>query len=204
MNIRIAMTRALLVAVPALLLPACGGILTSEQAAKQYYLLQPLEASSPRADAGRRHALGVAVTAVPGLDTDRILALGADARLNRYSNARWPDHLPEVLTSVLRRSLEATGPYDTQTSSGRAADDWRLQLEAQRFYGLQDAAGETRSVAIELAGSLSCGAQDHPVRLTASSSVGEQRLSVVVAAHQAGLDSITRELLKLIGDHCDH
>ena len=80
------------------------------------------------------------------------MALGADARLNRYSNARWPDHLPEVLTSVLRRSLEATGSYVTGESSGHGADNWRLQLEARKFYGLQDAAGETGSVAVELAG----------------------------------------------------
>ena len=204
MNIRNVMTVLFLATVPALLMQACGGILTSENAAKQYYLLQPLEAPAPRADAAQRHALSVNVTAVPGLDTDRIMALGADARLNRYSNARWPDHLPEVLTSVLRRSLEATGSYVTGESSGHGADNWRLQLEARKFYGLQDAAGETRSVAVELAGSLSCGTPAHPVRLTASSGVGEQRLSVVVAAHQTALDSITSDLLALIGDHCDH
>jgi ABC-type uncharacterized transport system auxiliary subunit len=204
MNTRNVMTRLLLAAVPALLLQACGGILTSEKAAKQYYLLQPLETPATRVNAGQRQALSVAVTAVPGLDTDRILALGADARLNRYSNARWPDYLPEVLTSVLIRSLEAAGPYDTRESVGHDAGGWRLQLEARQFFGLQDAAGETRSVAVELAGTLVCGGTGHPVRLDASSSVGEQRLSVVVAAHQAGLDSVTRELLKLIGDHCDH
>ncbi len=204
MNIRIVMTRALLVALPTLLLQACGSILTSEKAARQYYLLQPLEAPAPGAASGQRQALSLAVTAVPGLDTDRILTLGADARLNRYSNARWPDYLPEVLTSVLRRSLEASGRFDTGESASHAADGWRLQLEARKFYGLQNTAGETRSVAIELAGSLNCGAQGHPVRLSASSGVGEQRLSVVVAAHQAGLDSITRELLTLIGDRCDH
>ena len=93
--------------------------------------------------------------------------------------------------------LDALGVAD-------GADNWRLQLEARKFYGLQDAAGETRSVAVELAGSLSCGTPAHPVRLTASSGVGEQRLSVVVAAHQTALDSITSDLLELIGDHCDH
>jgi ABC-type uncharacterized transport system auxiliary subunit len=204
MNIRNVMTVLFLATVPALLLQACGGILTSENAAKQYYMLQPLETPAQRADAGQQHALSVNVTAVPGLDTDRIMALGADARLNRYSNARWPDHLPEVLTSVLRRSLEASGSYDTRGPTGHGAESWRLQLEARKFYGLQDAAGESRSVAVELAGSLNCGTAAHPVRLAASSGVGEQRLSVVVAAHQAALDSITRELLMLIGDHCDH
>ena len=57
---------------------------------------------------------------------------------------------------------------------------------------------------VELAGTLDCGGTGHPVRLDASIGVGEQRLSVVVAAHQAGLDGVTRELLELIEDHCDH
>ena len=50
------------------------------------------------------------VSAVPGLDTDRVLALSTDARLNQYANARWPDHLPEVLTSVMKRSLAVLRP----------------------------------------------------------------------------------------------
>lgn len=197
MNIRYALVGALL---PALLLQACGGILTSEQAAKQYYVLEPLEAAG--AAAGPRQALDVTVAAVPGLDTDRILALGADARLNRYANARWPDNLPEVLTSVLRRSLEAAGGYDTRATMGRGGDGWRLQLEARQFYGKQDTTGATRSVIVQLAGWLECSDQSYPVELVADSGVGEQRLSVIVAAHQDGLDRATRELLAQLGQHC--
>jgi ABC-type uncharacterized transport system auxiliary subunit len=198
MNMRIALIGAFL---PALLLQACSGILTSEQAAKQYYLLVPLTGPGSGAAAGRQ-PLDVAVTAVPGLDTDRILALGADARLNRYSNARWPDHLPEVLTSVLRRSLEAAGGYDTRATMGQSGDGWRLHLEARQFYGKQDTAGATRSVVVELAGWLECSNQNYPVNLNASGAVSEQRLSVVVAAHQAGLDSATRDLLEQVTENC--
>jgi hypothetical protein len=183
MNIRIALIGAFL---PALLLQACSGILTSDQAAKQYYLLEPLTGPGSGAVAGRQ-PLDVAVTAVPGLDTDRILALG---------------HLPEVLTSVLRRSLEAAGGYDTRATMGQSGDGWRLHLEARQFYGKQDTAGATRSVVVELAGWLECSDQNYPVTLNASGVVGEQRLSVVVAAHQAGLDSATRDLLEQIGENC--
>lgn len=191
----------LLAALPALLLQACSGILTSEQPARQYYLLVPYEA--PPAAAEPMAQIGVSITAVPGLDTDHIQTLGADSRLNRYSNARWPDHLPEVLTSVLRRSLESSGNLDTVESAAATEGAWNLQLEVRQFYGRQDAAGDTRSVIVELAGTLVCADLRQPVRLQASSPVGEQRLSVVVAAHQSGLDSVTRELLDLLERSCD-
>lgn len=203
MSIRTLKPLLLLAALPALLLQACSGILTSEQAAKQYYLLTPYQSAAPIETAEPRVKIGLSVKAVPGLDTDRIQALGADARLNRYGNARWPDHLPEVLTSVLRRSLEATGRYDTREFMAGNADDWNLRLEARQFYGLQTAAGDTRSVVVELAGSLVCAGREQPVHLTASSPVAEQRLAAVVAAHQAGLDSITRDLLDLLERACE-
>ena len=202
MSIRIHRPVLLLAAIPALLLAACSGILTSEQAAKQYYLLTPLEAAAGGAAAETPMEMHLTVTAVPGLDTDRILALGTDARLNRYSNARWPDYLPEVLTSVLRRSLEATGRYDMRANAGGDGDRGSLRLEVRQFYGLQDAAGDTRSVAVELAGSLVCESRDQPVNLKASSPVAEQRLAAVVAAHQAALDSVTRDLLEMLEHDC--
>lgn len=203
MNIQNVMTRLLLAAVPAMLLQGCGGILTSEQAAKQYYLLQPLEAPAPRAEAGQRHPLSVNVTAVPGLDTDRILALGADARLNRYSNARWPDHLPEVLTSVLQRSLEAAGPFAPVRSADRATTDgWMLQLEVREFFGIRDAAGDSSSVRVALAGSVSCGGERHPLSLHDANPVAMQSLASVVAAHQAGLDGVTRDLIERVVRLC--
>jgi ABC-type uncharacterized transport system auxiliary subunit len=108
-----------------------------------------------------------------------------------------------VLTSLLRRSLEATGRYATTDTSVSRAGDWTLQLEVRQFYGRQDAEGVTRSVLVELAGSLTCDDHDEPLRLTATEAVREQRLSTIVAAHQAGLDSVTRDLLELLARHCE-
>jgi len=129
-----------------LLTQGCGGILTSDQPARQHYLLQPLDAAS----AGPGEAdLALQVTAIPGLDTDQVLALGTDARLQQVSNARWTDHLPEVLTSTLQRSLESSGRFAAVRATDRAAaDGWRLQLEAREFYGILDAAGNTSSVRV--------------------------------------------------------
>jgi ABC-type uncharacterized transport system auxiliary subunit len=177
------------------LLTACGGLLTSEQPARQNYLLQPYAAATA-ADSVPGPELVLSVGVVPGLDSDRLQALGADARLNYYANARWPDHLPEVLASVIARSLESTGRFaGVGVAANHAADAWRLDLEVREFYGLQNSAGLTTSVRVTLAGRLSCGDRVHALRLAGSAPVAEERLATVVAAHQAALDQVTRELI---------
>lgn len=183
-----------------LLTQGCGGILTSDQPARQYYLLQPFEGTS---SGSGKTDLALQVSAIPGLDTDQVLALGTDARLQQIGNARWTDHLPEVLTSTVQRSLESSGQFATVRATDRAtADGWLLQLEAREFYGILDAAGNTSSVRVALAGSLDCGGQRHALNLRDSNPVGAQRLASVVAAHQAGLDDVTRQLVERIGALC--
>jgi len=186
-----------------LVLQGCSGILTSDQPAKQYYLLMPYAPSPAPVGVAPAATLALDVTAIPGLDTDRILALDANARLNHYGNARWPDHLPEVLTSVMRRSLESTGRFTAVHSSDHAAgNEWLLQLEVREFYGLQAASGDTSSVHVSLAGILICNDASHPLSLDDSHPVAEQRLAAVVAAHQAGLNAVTRQLIERLGQLC--
>lgn len=191
----------MLVLLPLVMLQACSGVLTSEQPAKQYYLLQPFDVGT--ASTGQGPELALQVSAVPGLDTDRIQALGPDARLQPFGNARWPDHVPEVLTSTLQRSLESTGQFSAVRTAGRApAGGWLLHLEVREFYGVQDEAGATPSVRVYLAGDISCGDQNHPLSLRDKRPVAAQRLANVVAAHQAGLDGVTRQLIERIEQQC--
>jgi ABC-type uncharacterized transport system auxiliary subunit len=186
-----------------LLTQGCSGILTSDQPARQTYLLTPLAAPSSATATSKAVDLALNVTAIPGLDTDQILALGRDARLQQYSNARWPDHLPEVLTSVLQRSLEAAGPFAPVRSADRATTDgWMLQLEVREFFGIRDAAGDSSSVRVALAGSVSCGGERHPLSLHDANPVAMQSLASVVAAHQAGLDGVTRDLIERVVRLC--
>jgi ABC-type uncharacterized transport system auxiliary subunit len=180
----------------ALLLNGCGSVLTSEQPPRQDYLLRPYQAAAAPADGGVKPELALSVAVIPGLDTDRILALGVDARLNHYTNARWPDHLPEVLASVLQRSLESSGRFaSVEVVATGAADAWTLDLELREFYGIQNAAGSTSSVRVGVAGRLACGGQVHALSVEESARVAEERLAVVVAAHQSALDSVTRQLV---------
>lgn len=182
-----------------LLTQGCSGILTSDQPARLTYLLTPLAAPSSATAHSEAVDLALNVTAIPGLDTDQVLALGGDARLQQYSNARWPDHLPEVLTSVLQRSLESAGPFAPVRNAERATiDGWMLQLEVREFFGIRDAAGDTSSVRVDLAGSVSCGGERHPLSLHDANPVATQNLASVVAAHQTGLDGVTRDLVERV------
>jgi ABC-type uncharacterized transport system auxiliary subunit len=187
-----------------LVLTGCSGVLTSEQASKQYYTLMPLTGAGGDSG-GTGPELALIVSAVPGLDTDRIQALGPDARLNRYANARWPDHLPEVLTSVLKRSLAASGRFSSVEASDRVdGNGWLLRLEVQQFYGRQDAAGRTASVIVEMAGTVGCGSDLRQIVLSESQTVTAERLSAVVAAHQSALDAVTRRLLSELETACGY
>lgn len=186
-----------------LLLTACSGMMDSAQPAKQLYMLMPLSGSPTMTTAEQKPALSVTLDAVPGLDTDWIQTLGSDASLTRYANARWPDHLPEVLTSVIQRSLASSGRFSAVEQSSRAAGGaWMLQLEVEKFYGLQGATGETTSVVTQIAGSIECNNHGESFTLSDSVAVGSERLSSVVAAHQQGLNDVTQQLLKKIFEVC--
>ncbi len=198
MEISILRPAAILVSLMA---AACSGVLTSDQPAKQYYILKPYTAAAAVTETGP--ALAISVGAVPGLDTDRILALDGDARLIRYANARWPDHLPEVLTSVMKRTLTSSGRFAAVEESARVVDEgWAVRLEVQQFYGIRNASGNTSSVIVQMAGSVECNGQLQQLSLSESSPVAEERLSYIVAAHQQGLDSVSRQLLDLISETC--
>lgn len=193
-----ALLLTLLLTLP--LTQGCGGILTSDQPARQYYLLQPLKGSPEKVGSAD---LALQVGAIPGLDTDQLLALGTDARLQQYGNARWPDFLPEVLASTLQRSLESSGHFATVRAGDRAVEgSWVLRLEAREFYGILDADGNTTSVRVALAGSLDCSGRRHALSLRDSNPVSTQRLANVVAAHQAGLNDVTRQLIEHIAQVC--
>ena len=182
---------------------ACSGLLTSDTAARQYYLLEPYTGYSGADTDEAWPELVISVSAVPGLDTDHIQALGADARLIQYANARWTDYLPEVLTSVMRRSLASAGRFETvKTTAESDADHWKLELEVQQFYGILDAADGTSSVKVRFEGNLHCHDQEHLLQLNASKPVHEDRLAVVVSAHQQALDDTSRQLMEHIINSC--
>lgn len=186
-----------------LLATGCGGFLTTDQAARQHYLLEPHTGYTAADRTEVWPALVITVSAVPGLDTDHIQALGADARLVQYANARWADFLPEVLTSNLRRSLASTGRFEAvKTTGGHDTKHWSIELEVQKFYGILDTADGTVSVNARFDGSVYCQDQEHPLQLNASRPVHGERLALVVRAHQQALDDTSSQLLEQVIEAC--
>jgi ABC-type uncharacterized transport system auxiliary subunit len=187
-------------------LAACGSVLDSGKPARQVYLLH-----TPTADPTAAHAtaqttapsLLISVTAVPGLDSDRIMALGNDARLVPVANAHWPDHMPEVFTSIVRRYLSETRQFHSVQDGGIARPgEWQLELELQAFYGLLDAGGSTTGVQLRVEGLLRCGDARHVLRVAEESGVDSGSLASLVAAHQRVVDAALKGLPQRIMAAC--
>jgi uncharacterized lipoprotein YmbA len=195
MNTRTGLTK-LLVCWLSLGLGACSGLLISDRPPTTTWWLEPLAPAgeSPAHPGGAELSLRVSV--VPGLDTDRILTLGPDAQLSHLAGARWADNLPEVLDSVLRRSLQAS--RGNARDSGECAgpgECCQVRVEFQEFFAVLDQRGEVESSRIAFDASMRCGGRGESLsgyqdrRPVAASSKKS-----VVAALQEGLNAITRKL----------
>jgi ABC-type uncharacterized transport system auxiliary subunit len=182
---------------------ACAGTLDSEQPAERTYWLTPLIAQGADSASDSLPSLVVTVGAAPGLDTDRMLILQTGARLNHYQAARWPDNVPEVLESLLRRTLESTGEY-ARVSGGkdtRSADS-QLELEVREFYTVAGSSAGARKVRVALSGYVNCHDADHALSLLAEVDLGDERLSLIVAAHERALHEVSMSLVSQLSQAC--
>ncbi len=197
--------RAILVFTALLLvlsLGTCSGLLKSGKPVKKVFLLQPLSSESlSTAQSGETLPLQLTSGVVPGLDTDRILVLGRDSSLTPVANARWADNLPEVFSSVMRRSLANSGRYAPTDRRGKADNQASLHLEVQAFFGI-GSGDETHNAEIALEVVIECLGASHTLHISDSEIIGSGSLSRIVAAHQRALDSATRQLISALDRHC--
>jgi ABC-type uncharacterized transport system auxiliary subunit len=130
----------------------------------------------------------VMVTAVPGLDTARMLALDADRQLVPYAGARWNGPIPQLVRSLAERSLH----------SGRG--EALLRLEVRRFF-VEQPGGSNGVATIEMAAW-------HPARdeagvFLARQDLDEARLAAVAAAFQQAMDQLMHDLAAWLADAPD-
>ncbi|MDH4049676.1 MAG: ABC-type transport auxiliary lipoprotein family protein [Gammaproteobacteria bacterium] len=171
-------------------LGGCSGMLTSDQPPEHVYWLDAVTLRSGEPPTENLPDLIVAVHALPGLDTDRILVKEPGARLNYYAGARWPDHLPEVLTATLRLSLESSGRFDHVSSGSHATDaEWSLNLELREFFAVVSTTGMPPQVHVKLAGHMNCGSGDFAITAATTAPARENRLSEIIAAFQHATDN---------------
>ena len=187
-----------------LLATACSSLLNSNKPPVETFWLEPLAPIASATANAPGPGLTLSLDVVPGLDTDRVLTLGPDARLNHYAGARWADNLPELLESLIRRSVAGAGRFSS-VNTGRRAEHGGclLQLEAQEFFSILNDAGETRSVEIKMQGRFECASALTPVRLNASVPVRQQSMSSIVAGYQQGIDEVLESLLVLLQGDID-
>ena len=183
-----------------LVLSACGGLTRSDKPADTVWWLQPVTGMTQADAAQTPLPIDLSVSVVPGLDSDRILTLSGDAELKPYAGARWAENLPELVSSLIGRSLQASGRFEVsqqRSASSRAGCD--LQLELREFFARLGSGGHTTVVSVELDGRYQCGS-DAPrsLRSRASVEVAAEQMNVIVASFQHALDDVTVDILKQI------
>ena len=182
---------------------ACAGLLQSKQPAERVYWLEPLIVQQEASTDAVLQSIAVSVSAVPGLDTDRMLILGPDAHLNYYASARWPDSIAEVLESLLRSTLESTGRY-SRVSRGATSQsaDLHLALEVRELYALTNATDSAHTVRMVLKGYLDCIDEERAIVMQAVAEIQDNRLTEIVAAYQEALGKASQQLVEQTAESC--
>jgi len=179
---------------------ACSGLTQSDKPAISTWWLEPYVATSQLVSTDPPVPVALSITVVPGLDSDRILTLSEDAELGQFASARWVDHLPELLASLVERSLQATGRFVIVSESVASRQgNCLLELEFREFFAELGPGGSTNGVRIATHGRFQCGsAMPLVVQSSVTKSVADERLNVIVAAFQQAMDQVTQETIEKI------
>lgn len=182
-----------------LLVGACSGLTQSDKPAISKWWLEPYVAEQV-APIDSPVGVAVSITVVPGLDTDRILTLSKNAELGQFASARWADHVPDLVESLLSRSLQASGQFVVVPESvASRPGGCLLELELREFFANIAASGTTTGISISSYGSFQCKPDTTLViQSDISVPVADERMSIIVAAFQKGMDQMTREILDII------
>lgn len=181
-------------------LAACSGLTKSDNPVVTTWWLKPYTGMTQATTPDTVLPLKLVVTAVPGLDSDQVLTLSREAELKPYAGARWADHVPELLTSLIGRSLDESGRFEVVPArAGGGTAECDLRLEVREFFADLSAGGNTTAVRVAFNGRYQCE-PGTPVYIQSSASVavGDERMSVIVAAFQQALDRVTRDVLDKI------
>ena len=180
-----------------IVLNACSGLTSSDRPAVTTWWLIPYTGEARLDQPETTTPITLEVSVVPGLDTDQILTLSGDSALVPYSGAQWVGNLPELVGSLVNRTLGASGRFEVissraSTASGRCD----LQLEFQSFFAQLGSNRETTGVQIAASGRYQCGSMESSVlQLHASVPVHDNRMRFIVAAFQQAMDSVMKDLL---------
>lgn len=182
-------------ALTAITLAGCASLLESGEAPVRTVRLS-VPAAPERAAPPDAPSLNFEIMAAPGLDSDRLLTQGPDGDLGRFSGARWAEYSSEMIGDLLVHSIRASGGFIQVFHAPRhGTAQCRLALELQDFQARVDRQGVPVSAEIRIDGRYDCGVTAESLSLAARQAVEGRGLAEVVAAFQAALDALTRDLL---------
>jgi cholesterol transport system auxiliary component len=149
--------KAALVLLSAAALSGCSGLFHSNARPEQVYYLRAPAAGGAKAPSGGTEAPGggteapggagsppalaspasLRVThplASPGLDSQRIMLVQNDHRMNFYAGSRWPSAVPDVIESLVVQTLRASGAWaSVEDTASPFPSDYLLQTAIRRF-----------------------------------------------------------------------
>jgi cholesterol transport system auxiliary component len=113
----------------------CSGLLQHDAPSAQIYVLRPAATPNTRVSAAGAPTLRVGRTqSAPGLDSDRIVLIRSDHRMDYFAASRWPAPLPEVVEALAVETLRNGGAWSAvHDSRGAFPTDYFLQIDIRRF-----------------------------------------------------------------------
>jgi len=161
------MSRVLLLSMVLWIVAGCAGVLRSDAAAPQVYVLRAA-ASPPRAADAQAQALESARAAStksaapptlqllrpdadPGLGSEQIVLVRSDHRMDFFAGSRWPGALQDVVETLAVDTLRVTGDWAAvHDSPSPYVADYLLQIVIRRFEADYTAEGPVPTVYVTL------------------------------------------------------
>jgi cholesterol transport system auxiliary component len=113
-------------------LAGCAGGFRSDVAAEQTYVLRAAAVQAPPLDAPASLQV-VRPLSGPGLETDRIMVLRSDRRLDFVSGSRWASDVPVLVESLAVDTLRGGAFSAVYDSFAGLPADYVLRLNVRRF-----------------------------------------------------------------------
>lgn len=120
----------------ALMLSGCSGLLHRDAVPDQTYILRATPATSAAAAPGAgAPSLRIGRTlAAPGLDTDRVVLVRSDHRMDHFAGSRWVTPIPQLVEDLAAATLRSSGSWGSvHDSQGAFPTEYFLQLDIRRF-----------------------------------------------------------------------
>ncbi len=123
-------------AVAVTLLAACGSLFAPSPPAPHFYTLDatPLGALAPRVAASAPVMIVAVPRAEAGFDTDRIVYVPEEHRLQPYADNQWIDTPSKMLAPLISEAMSRTGSFGTVlTAPSTVPGQWELQSDIVRL-----------------------------------------------------------------------